>query len=189
MDRPRYSKSCAIMSERRSARSRLPRISCSRPSSRRRARARSCGDCSAMWRKIGRWATPPRWPIRQSSMRSESGRRPKRPRRKCPPELLALGRGRLRRRAGGVFSYQRFDLRPRLLQDPIERAEVEMRVPQLVQAVTQRVDVRLQPVDLFLVVLVRFFLAGDQFPPASRLFGDRPLDIFPLLGEVTELAV
>src|SRR3954447_2012676 len=60
---------------RRSAPSRSRRTSCSRPSSRRRAAARSCGGCCATWRRTGRSATRRRSPIRRSSARSSTVRK------------------------------------------------------------------------------------------------------------------
>ena len=76
-----------------------------------------------------------------------------------------------------------------MLEDPIQRAEVEMRVAQLVEPVAERVDVGLQPVDLFAVVLVGLFLLGDQLATATGLFRNGSLDGLPLLGKVPQLAI
>ena len=62
-------RSCASSSPTRSARSRGPTTSCSRPICRRRARARSCGACCATSPKAARSAIRRRSPIRTSSTR------------------------------------------------------------------------------------------------------------------------
>ncbi len=76
---------------------------------------------------------------------------------------------------------------PALLQDSVERAEIEVRVAQLVEPVAQRVDIRLQPVDLASVVLVRLRLPSDQLTTEAHLFCNGPLHVLPLVGKIAQL--
>ena len=62
--RPICVTNCASTSHSRSARSPGRTTSCSAPTCRRRARARSCGGCCETSPKGARWATPRRWRTR-----------------------------------------------------------------------------------------------------------------------------
>src|SRR2546423_7493969 len=115
-----------------------------------------------MSRRTVLWATRPRWLTLRSLPRSTGGRSQKPRKRKRPLSRSGFG----------------------LLEDAVEGAEIQVRVAQLVEPVAQRVDVRLEPVDLLGVVLVGLFLLGDQLATATSLFRDRSLDLLPLLGKV-----
>src|SRR5438132_3275962 len=116
--------------------------------------------------RTARWVTRRRWPIPRSSPRSIGA-----PRRRPPKRRPDLG------------------LRTTLLQDPVERAEVQVRVAQLVEPVAKGIDVRLQPVDLARMVLVRLGLARDQLAALADLFRNGSLHRFPLIGQVAQLTI
>ena len=70
--------SCGSSSPKKSARSPSPTTSCSPPTCRRRARARSCGVCCATSPRVARSATRRRLPIPTWSRRSRTSTRPRR---------------------------------------------------------------------------------------------------------------
>src|SRR5207248_7638232 len=120
-----------------------------------------------MWRRTVRSATGPRWRILRSSAKSTGAPKPRRRKRRRQPSPSGTT----------------------LLEDSVQRAEVEVGVAQLVEPVAQRVDVRLKAVDLLGVVDVRRLLLSDQLAPAADLFADRLLDAFPLRRELAQLAI
>src|SRR6202030_3149357 len=173
------------MSVRRSARSRLRPTSCSRLSCRRPAPARSCAGCCETLQRTVHSVIRQRWRTRPWCRKSTAGprRRPLRKRRPTRSNYVASRLPALRPWPGGG------SLGAGLLEDSVERAEVEVGVAQLVEPVAQPVDIGLQPVDFAGVVLVRLRLPGDQLTTKADLFRNRPLYVLPLVGEIPQLAI